>query len=144
MIVAKRLKLEKLRNIEHIHLVRLEFPSVTASTVSDVIRMDVGLREGEMKGFRIACDSTDFNFSVFSVSSAPVDSVEEVLRVINMDLVYHEMGLQIFFSNDDTPEEKPYVYGILTENAGIDTGVVTVEFVMSIQDNPEDPNYYNK
>jgi hypothetical protein len=137
MITATRIKVEKLRTVEKLQLCRYTFPTVLGSTTSDIIRMDVDNREGEIKGFRVSCASTLFDVHVYAKSTTVLNSVDEILRVINMDTYYQEMDLGIFYSNDDVPESDN-LYLVLEEKSGSPTGTVTVEFILSVMDNVQE------
>lgn len=147
IIDATQLKIERLRHIENIHFARLSFPSVAGSTTSDIFRCPIAIREGEIKGFRVACDSPDYDIHVYANEDAILHSVDEILRVIDIDRQYQEMNLGIYYSNNDEfsapAKEQDYLYVVVEEKDGTPTGTVTVEFIVSVADNTGDKLYHN-
>lgn len=141
MIDAIQIKIETLRTVFNVQIVRLTIPSIPATTLSDLISMDVGVSDGELVGVRIACASTDFDLHILAKQDAVIDTVDEIYRSVGISKRLSEMNLGIIFSNDDEfvfdsfgdSEEQSLLYALIDNKDSIATGEITIELALQRQ-----------
>lgn len=84
---------------------------------------------GKIETLRIACESVNFDVSIRSGAGVVIPSIEEVLRVTEIDQYYSSQSFSILFYN---VTEENYLYGVITNTDPINvTGVVSIEFIIS-------------
>ena len=120
---------EKYKSVRHIRDWRFLIPSIGPGSTSDEIRLPLK-KEGDIICVRTACSSTDYDISLKTKASDPSPTVNEILRVIEIDQSYNETELEIYYSNSDDPETIN-LYLTITNNDAIATGDFVFEIIIS-------------
>jgi len=127
----------KIRTTEDYKVFTYSFPSVGISATSSEIvfttppEEDVALpNEGIISSIRVACASTDYDFSLRETPSLVLPHVDEFYNSTgnNGSIVTSNLGL--IWTNEETIEVNKF-YGILKNNDGSNaTGLITFKFIM--------------
>lgn len=120
---------EKYKSVRHIRDWRFLIPSVDPGTISDEFRLPLK-KEGDIICVRTACSSTNHDISLRTKAGDIIPTVNEILRVIEIDQTYNETELEIYYSNSDEPET-PNLYLVVSNNDTIATGDMVFEIIIS-------------
>jgi len=143
MIVAELVKKEHFRTVNNIWSYVFTVPSILAGEVSDEIRFDLDVEDNLLDTVKINCLSANYDISCRQIPNVgPIGtlSIEEFLRVVEINQTYYENQLGIYFTNNEvipSPTEEspqhtnPYFYMLLSNKDAVETGEITFEFMVS-------------
>lgn len=97
-------------------------PILPSSNEESVIEL-VDFDDGIIHAISVSCDSTNYNFSLFSEPSASLDSFEEILRVEEVDLDFAASNLGLPFRNTEIPVQRK-IYARVYNNGVMSTGTI--------------------
>ena len=133
MITASLIHLIDFTGTDKICLYRFSIPSVPASTIQPDIKFELS-NPGKFENIRVACDpacsSTNFNFALRLQSGAAEKSIEEIYSVININKYVFDDNLDIWWAKP-TAVDEDCLYGEIKNNAGMETGILYFEFVLT-------------
>lgn len=104
-------------------------PSIGAGAVSDTIRFLLA-PQFFFGALKIVCGSIDFDLSFRDREGVTIPTLHEVLSIVNINKYFYDNAIDISIINDDGPVT-PYLYLVITNNAGVATGLIGVRLRIS-------------
>ena len=128
-MAATLISTHEFRSIQNITRFRFQMPSVAAGTTSEEISLAVSeCGEGRFVGFKIVCDSTDFDVSIRSNDGVTPPHIDEVLDTENINLEYTDFNIFAYYRNTDGNDLLYLV--IINTDAVNATGVIDFELYL--------------
>lgn len=84
-------------------------------------------KAGKILGINVLCESSDYTISLRSRNGIVFPSVEEILRVVNINKEYKAFDLNILYYNAD---DENYLYLYVCDN-GNPTGIIYLNLIIS-------------
>ena len=118
------------RSAKWIQAYRYSIPTIPVSSISDEYSLDEIPSKGLLNCFRIVNNSR--NYDIFlrqqgNLVIPPDYHIDEILRVVDIDRVYGDSNLGIYYTNRDSIETDTLYLTILNNDPDNATGVVTLE-----------------
>ena len=104
---------------------KFTLPSI-ATSGSDEVQLPTSLK-GVIQGIRIVSTSVDYTISLRTQQSLTTPSINEILKIENINLDHNEVNLLIPYICEE------YLYLLITNNdAAHTTGVIDLELIASV------------
>jgi hypothetical protein len=126
---ADLISTHEFRTIQNTTRFRFQIDSIAAGATSEEMSLAISqCGEGKFVGFKIVCDSTDFDVSIRADSGVTVPHIDEVLDVENINLEYTDFDIDAYYVNADG-EDLLYLVIINTDVVNA-TGTIDFELYL--------------
>lgn len=102
------------------------------STPIDLKIDGINVTAGVVRGFKVACDSTNFDFRLFTAATIREDEIEEIVKVTGINLSKVHDDFYVVFENRDSPVASKLYLHIDNKDTINPTGQIDYEVTADI------------
>lgn len=117
------------RTIRNVTRFRFQMDSIAAGEASEEISLAVNeCGEGKLVGFKIVCDSIDYDVSIRANDNITVPHIDEIFDVEDINLEYSDFDIFAYYTNAN---EEDILYLIIINTDAVNpTGIINFELYL--------------